>query len=215
MTEQLRLESTDSIAVIAPHPDDECLGVASALLTAPERTDVYVMTDGSRGSKERSIEEEAVVRKRQFEAEMAYVRPRKFVWLGFGDTKLGKHPEAADMIDFTQYTKVFLPWHESFHPDHRAAADMCCRAIKRQGATAECYSYEINAPFYRPTHYIDITDLAEEKRKLVRFHADQVGQENITLSLNAYRAAQFRSKPEIKYAECFLKLDAYAMAYNS
>ena len=185
MTEQLRLESTDSIAVIAPHPDDECLGVASALLTAPERTDVYVMTDGSRGSKERSIEEEAVVRKRQFEAEMAYVRPRKFVWLGFGDTKLGKHPEAADKIDFTQYTKVFLPWHESLHPDHRAAADMCCRAIKRQGATAECYSYEINAPFYRPTHYIDITDLAEEKRKLVRFHADQVGHENITLSLPA------------------------------
>ena len=215
MTEQLILESTDSIAIIAPHPDDECLGVASALLTAPERTDVYVMTDGSWGNKERSIEEEAVVRRKQFEAEMKYVKPRKYVWLGVEDTKLGKHPEAADKIDFTQYTKVFLPWHESLHPDHRAAADMCCRAIKNQGAAAECYSYEVNAPFHRPTHYIDITDLAEGKRKLVRFHADQVGQENITLSLNAYRAAQFLSKPEIKYAECFLKIDAYAKAYNN
>ena len=139
MTEQLILESTDSIAIIAPHPDDECLGVASALLMVPGRTDIYVMTDGSRGSKERSVEEEAEVRKRQFEAEMAYVRPRKYVWIGVEDTKLGKHPEAANKIDFTQYTKIFLPWHESLHPDHRAAADMCCRAIKRQEAAAECY----------------------------------------------------------------------------
>lgn len=212
MAENLIFESTDRIAIIAPHPDDECLGVASALLTAPERTDVYVLSDGSWGNKERSIEEEAVVRRKQFEAEMAYVKPHKYIWLGYEDTKLKKHYEAADKIDFTQYTKVFLPWHESLHPDHRAAADMCCRAIRTQKATAECYSFEINAPFHRPTHYIDITRIADEKRRLVRFHEDQVVQEDITLSLNAFRAAQLIRKPEIKFAECFLKIDPYEKA---
>ena len=215
MIEKLIIEETDSVAIIAPHPDDECLGVASALLRFPEKTDVYVLTDGSWGNKERSIEEEAVVRKKQFEAEMAYVKPRRYEWIGVEDTKLKKHYEAADKIDFTQYTKVFLPWHESLHPDHRAAADMCCRAISAQKATPECFSYEVNAPFHRPTHYVDITDIVEEKRKLIRFHEDQVQQEDITMSLNAFRAAQLIMKPEVKSAECFLKIDAYEKSYNN
>lgn len=212
MTEKLIIEKNDNIAIIAPHPDDECLGCAFALLRFPFQTDVYVMTDGCRGNNERSIEEEAVVRKNQFDAEMAYVRPRNYVWLGYEDTKLEEHYEAADRIDFTKYTKVFLPWHESLHPDHRAAADMCCKAIKAQNAAPECFSYEICAPFRRPTHYTDITDIAQEKRRLVRFHEDQVAQEEITLSLNAFRAAQLISKPEIKYAECFLKIDTLEKA---
>jgi LmbE family N-acetylglucosaminyl deacetylase len=215
MIEKLIIEETDSVAIIAPHPDDECLGVASALLRFPEKTDVYVLTDGSWGNKERSIEEEAVVRKKQFEAEMAYAKPRRYEWIGVEDTKLKKHYEAADKIDFTQYTKVFLPWHESLHPDHRAAADMCCRAIRAQKATPECFSYEVNAPFHRPTHYVDITDIVEEKRKLIRFHEDQVQQEDITMSLNAFRAAQLIMKPEVKSAECFLKIDAYEKSYNN
>jgi|GEM_PF-373553 len=215
MTERITFESGDRIAIVAPHPDDECLGVASALIRFPEQTDVYVLTDGSWGNPDRDHEEEAGIRKAQFEAEMAYVKPRRYEWFGYEDTKLRKHYEAADRIDFTQYTKIFLPWHESFHPDHRAAADMCCKAIIKQKATADCYSYEVNAPFRAPTHYIDITDIADEKRKLVRFHEDQVIQENMNLSLNAFRGAQFISKPEIEYVECFLKIDVLEAAYNN
>ena len=77
MREELIFDSDDSIAVIAPHPDDECLCAAAALIMAPERTDVYVISDGSHGFAERGIEEEAIVRKRQFDAEMDYVRPRR------------------------------------------------------------------------------------------------------------------------------------------
>ena len=72
--------------------------------------------------------------------------------------------------------------------------------------------YELNAPFRNPTHFINITSIEKEKRKLVRFHADQVDQENITLSLNAFRAAQLISKPDIRFAECFLKINPYEIA---
>ena len=137
MREELLFGGDDSIAVIAPHPDDECLCAAAALIMAPERTDVYVISDGSHGNLERSIEEEAVVRKRQFDAEMDYVKPRRHVWLGYEDTKLAEHFEAADEIDFTQYTKVFLPSNESPHPDHGACPYMCCETIMRQKALAE------------------------------------------------------------------------------
>lgn len=209
---ELLFDSNDRIAIIAPHPDDECIGVSSALLRAPAQTDVYVLTDGSHGNQEKSIQEEAAIRKAQFEAEMDYVKPASYHWLGFEDTRLSSHYEAADQIDFTRYTKVFLPWTQSLHPDHRAAAEMCCLAIRKQKALPECFMYELNAPFRNPTHFINITSIEKEKRKLVRFHADQVDQENVTLSLNAFRAAQLISKPDIRFAECFLKINPYEIA---
>ena len=110
MREELVFQPDDRIAIIAPHPDDECLGASAALLKAPDRTDVFVMTDGSHGFPGRPIEEEAAVRRAQFEAEMEYAGPRSWKWLGIEDTKLAEHQDAADQIDFTVYTKIFLPW---------------------------------------------------------------------------------------------------------
>ena len=147
MWEEIIFEDDDRIAVIAPHPDDECLGAAAALLLAPAKTDIDVLTDGSHGGKGKPLAEEARIRRRQFEAEMAYVKPHAWYWLGYEDTKLIEYQNAADEIDFTPYTKIFLPWLESFHPDHRAAAGICLATIRKQKASAECFTYEVNAPF--------------------------------------------------------------------
>ena len=214
MIQPIAFDEQDSIAVIAPHPDDECLGAASALLLAADRTDVFVITDGSHGNASRTVEEEAVVRKRQFEAEMEYVGPRSWHWLGVEDTKLTWNLHALDGIDFTGYTKIFMPWIESMHPDHVAAAQMCRSVLRKQKASAECWSYEITAPFYNPTHYIDICGIEAEKRKLIRFHEDQLDgdQEGITLSLNAFRGAWLQHSPACAYAEAYLRVDPWDYA---
>ena len=98
MIQPILFHEQDSIAVIAPHPDDECLGAASALLMAADRTDIYVLTDGSHGNPAKTVQEEAAIRKRQFEAEMEYVRPRSWHWLGVEDTKLASNLHALDDI---------------------------------------------------------------------------------------------------------------------
>ena len=214
MRERIVFQENDRIAVIAPHPDDECLGAAAALILAPDRTDIYVLTDGSHGNPEKRNGEEAEIRRAQFEAEMEAVKPHAWKWLGYEDTTLSGQPDAVDGIDFTPYTKIFLPWHQSPHPDHRAAALMCCKAIRRQKAQAECFMYEISTPFYRPTHCIDITELLEAKRRLIRFHGDQNAQEEINISLNLLRGAQMLSDPTCRYAECYLKADARKIGYN-
>jgi LmbE family N-acetylglucosaminyl deacetylase len=182
------------------------------LLKAPDRTDVFVMTDGSHGFPGRPIEEEAAVRRAQFEAEMEYAGPRSWKWLGIEDTKLAEHQDAADQIDFTVYTKIFLPWIKSLHPDHRAAAQICRTAIRKQKAEAECFSYEVNAPFYTPTHFADLTGLEDEKRRLAAFHEDQAEQPPITLSLNRFRAAQMLWREDVMCAECYLKIDPYDLS---
>ena len=148
------------------------------------------------------------MRKRQFDAEMNYVKPRKHVWLGYEDTKLDEHHEAGNDIDFTCYTKVFLPWNESPHPDHRACAYICCEAIVRQKASADCYMYELNVPFHTPTHFCDLTDVIEEKRKLIDFHEDQIKNKEIAITLNRFRGAQMLLHPSVEYAESYLKVDA-------
>ncbi len=210
MYQEIIFTEEDKIAVIAPHPDDECLGAAGVLLQAAARTDIYVLTDGSHGNMEHTVEEELAVRKKQFEAEMEYLRPHAWYWLGIEDTKLKEHRETVEKIDFKGYTKIFLPWLKSLHPDHVAAAQMCCKAIRRQGSTAECYSYEICAPFYNPRRYIDISEMEEQKRKLIRFHADQTEQERIVLALNAFRAAQM-IQPRYRYVECYEQIDVCAL----
>ena len=90
-------------------------------------------------------------------------------WFGLEDTTLSKQGTAADRIDFTPYTKIFLPWHQSPIGSRAAAPDVLRKAVRRQKAQAECYMYEISTPFYRPTHYVDITELLEDKRRLIRF----------------------------------------------
>lgn len=217
MWKEIQISQDDTVAVIAPHPDDECLGASFVLLTMPERTDIYVLTDGSHGNKEKTIEEEAQIRKAQFDKEMSYVNPRNIYWLGYEDTTLPSHPEAADSIDFSQYTKVFLPWNKSAHPDHRAASLMCCRAIMRQKAYPECYFYEVTVPFHTPTHYADISHLIDEKRRLIDCHVDQDYQKDITCSLNAFRASLLLvfAHTSVKYAECYLKADPFEIGYHN
>lgn len=207
---EIRFQDADRIAVIAPHPDDECLGAAAVLLLAPEKTDIYVLTDGGHGDPRETVSDEARIRKAQFEEEMKHVKPHAFFWIGVEDTTLGQNPEAVTPIDFKQYTKIFLPWKECLHPDHRAAALMCIKKIREQGGRAECFAYEIHAPFRKPTHYIDITALEQNKRALVRCHGYQAEKmERAVLSLNAFRAAQMDWMPEIHYAEAYEKIDVY------
>ena len=203
MREKIIFTKEDRIAIVAPHPDDECIFAAAALLLASDQTDVFVLTDGSHGNTSRSIEEEAAIRKKQFDAEMEYVKPHAVYWFGIEDTKLSENTRIVHSIDFTPYTRIFLPWIESLHPDHRAAAEMCMSEIRKQGCHAECYSGEVYKPFPSPSHYIDITSLAEEKRRLIRFHEDQAALEEVVLSLNAFRAAQMMHLPECKFAECY------------
>ena len=206
MSKKIIFTEEDRIAIIAPHPDDECMYAAGVLLLASDRTDIFVLTDGSHGNKEHSIKEEAAIRKNQFDAEMAYIKPHAVTWFGIEDTKLSENAGIIRKIDFTPYTRIFLPWIESLHPDHRAAAAMCIDEIRKQGCHAECYSGEIYKPFPLPSHYIDITSLEEEKRRLIRFHEDQTVLENVVLSLNAFRAAQMMYMPECRFAECFVEV---------
>ena len=204
----LRIAEDERVVVVAPHPDDESLGAASVLLGHPGQTDVFMVSDGSLGNPAVDPEEMAARRKAEFERAMAIVQPRGFRWLGFPDARLAEHPECADAIDFTCYTKAFLPWVDSLHPDHRALARFCLSRMREQGAGCEAYLYEVQAPFRCPTHFIDITDVVERKRELISCYESTLElypQDEVTLALNKFRSCQ-REEPT-RWCECFLHVN--------
>ena len=206
--EQLDISPTDKIAVIAPHPDDECLGASAALIRHASQTDIYVLTDGCYGSKTTPPDEEAVIRKQQFEAEMQLVKPNAWHWLGMPDKGLSDRHGYFEPFDFAGYDLIFIPWQESLHPDHRAAANEFVQFAAAKKLKAKLFSYEINAPFSRPTHYCDITDIYPQKAELVRCHKDQLTsyrQDILCESLNRFRASQRNLQDA--YCECYLFVD--------
>lgn len=208
----LEVGEDERVVVVAPHPDDESLGAGGVLLAHPGIADVFVVSDGSLGDPSVPPDQMASKRRSEFERAMAIARPASFHWLGFPDAHLAEHSECADAIDFTRYSKAFLPWTGSLHPDHRALARFCLDRMRRQDADCEAYSYEVQAPFRSPTHFFDITDVVEGKRELIGCYESTLAlypQDEVTLALNKFRSCQ-REEPT-RWCECFLRVDCDGM----
>jgi LmbE family N-acetylglucosaminyl deacetylase len=73
---------------------------------------------------------------------------------------------------------VFTHWPIDNHPDHRAIANLTYEAWKQLKRRFALYYYEVSdgddtTQFPAPTHYVDITDVAETKKAACYAHANQ------------------------------------------
>ena len=204
----LTVKKDDYILILAPHPDDEAIGMGGMLALYAPQCDVIVMTDGSRGSKSIPPQVESEIRKRQFQREMEYISVHAYKWMGYPDGSLLGQAECMDAIDFSPYTKIFLPWGNDNHSDHTATFIYAMEKIKKINRSIEVYQYEVHVPLHDITDYLDITDQIEEKCKLICFHEDQIESvpyDEIVKSLDKYRACQ--AKNADRYFEAYLKTE--------
>ena len=186
----------DKIAIIAPHPDDECIGCGGIMAKYPSICDVFIVTDGRQGNKNVSPAKEAEIRKKQFEKEMEFAKVNSFYWLGYEDGALMMCGENyLDDIDFSQYTKIFIPWGDDNHADHTAVYECALNVFRKQNIRADVFQYEVHVPFHDVTHYADITDVMKKKETMIKYHTDQVNSipyHSIAEALAKYRACQGR-----------------------
>ena len=92
------------------------------------------------------------------------------------DGTLLSHTDCMVGICLKEYSKIFVTGILEDHPDHKAAF-LCIReAAKRTVAKEmpECYLYEVHTPLQSPTHFLDISDVVEEKCRLIRIHRSQL-----------------------------------------
>ena len=62
----LDIRDNDRILIIAPHPDDECIGPGGVLLQYAKQCEVIVLTDGRQGQGDTAPEKEKQIRKQEF-----------------------------------------------------------------------------------------------------------------------------------------------------
>ncbi|MET0199788.1 PIG-L family deacetylase [Rhodococcus sp. RS1C4] len=131
--------------VVAPHPDDEVLGVGGLMSLAAAsgiRVSVVAVTDGGAshpGSP--TMSEAQLIDERPREARRALtelgldVDP---IRLGFPDGDVAAHEDElaralTELLSGGQGTWCLTPWRGDRHPDHEATARACLTASRRVG----------------------------------------------------------------------------------
>ena len=131
------------VLVVAPHPDDEVLGVGGLLAllqAAGSQVELVAVTDGEASNPGGSIAPSALAVLRQAETAAALehlgVRPPgRHLHLPDGGGALLEQPVVAALVDVLDPDTWLLgPWSRDGHPDHEAVGRACETAAARAGA---------------------------------------------------------------------------------
>ncbi len=192
----LEIKPNDNILIIAPHPDDECIGPGGVLCLYPKQCSVIVLTDGREGQGDVLPDIAKKIRKTEFVEEMRYLGIRDYQMFDYKDSTLIQHTDCLQQVNLSVYTKIFVTSNHDNHSDHTAAYVGICQAIHKQKIrNVEVYLYEIHVPLSNITHILDITDVIDIKQRLIRFHQSQIKglpYDRYAKCMAEYRALQNR-----------------------
>ena len=216
-----------NVLVIAPHRDDEILGVGGTILkrkAAGHRVTVCIVTSSKDCDlPERTAKYTAMVQK-EMEAAHKFCGIDKFVGLPFEPVVLENYPRASlnkallDLIIEEKPEEVYLPFWGDMQKDHRVTTDaaMVVLRAKYNHPVRRIYAYEtlsetgINLPTvdnaFNPNVFEDISDYLDAKNKALSFFKSQVQAFPDLRSLEAVEAlAKFRGATvNVRAAEAFM-----------
>lgn len=199
-----RLDRIEKTLVLAPHPDDESIWCGGLLLKF--HPTVIVMTDGRHGGEDGCEEETIRIRHEELAKAMRLAGVTDFSELGIEDGQLAgaDFGEIARRIHLEDYETIFLPAPHDAHPDHAAVWSSLAPFIKEG---QQVFLYDGWSALAAPTHYLDISDIIKEKKRLVQLYASQeayVCYSERVAALNYYRG--LLSYPAVKYAEAYQRI---------
>lgn len=211
------------VLVIAPHPDDEIIGVGGTIskrCKAGDEVFVCVVTKGV----EPLFPAEVVNRTRE-ECRKAdkMLGVKETIFLDFPSVMLETVPryelngKITEIIQSVQPDEVYIPHRGDMQLDHQMVVDSAMVGVRPKYAhvVKRVYAYETlsetgwNIPNVQnefiPTVYEDITDTYDEKMKAMGIFETQLGDFPAARSLGAIEAlARFRgSTVNVKAAEAF------------
>jgi LmbE family N-acetylglucosaminyl deacetylase len=175
----LSLSKVSSIFIIAPHQDDESIGAGGTLLLAAKtgtRINVLHVTDGLQRDRRESENEYMQIRHTEAEKACSYFSG---IIDRLGISNIRPKPSILDidrlsnLICRLQPDVLMLPWLLDVPPKHRLANHLLWLANKHK-CLPECevWAYQVHNTLY-PNGYVDITDVAEQKRDMIRCFRSQ------------------------------------------
>jgi N-acetylglucosamine malate deacetylase 1 len=212
-----------SVLVVAPHPDDECLGaggVIALLASAGQEVTVLTLAGHRPPLYPPGVYEQTV---REAHEAHAVLGVRKSVFLDYPAVTLAEYPVAEvnsrvqRVFDETRPKIVLLPFPDR-HVDHRIAfhaAVVAARPVRAGTGIEVVAMYETLSethwnvpgaePQFAPNWTVDITPVIDKKIAAYRQYASQVSKPPGPRSAEAVEAlAVFRgSQASVGYGEAF------------
>ncbi|MGI8603237.1 MAG: PIG-L deacetylase family protein [Verrucomicrobiales bacterium] len=201
------------ILVIAPHPDDEAIGLGGTLRRHIEQGDhveVIFLTSGEKGSPTHSPEQLRPMREREAEAAANI--------LGYQHLEFWRQPDGAlevtddlvarlaSKLNETRPNLVYVPHEGEMHPDHRAAARLVARAAASLNHDApSVLLFEVWTPLQQFDYVEDISAQIDTKLNAIRAHKSQcdiMRFDEAAKALSRYRG-EMHCWPGGPYAEVF------------
>jgi len=177
------------VLVIAPHADDEVLGVGGTLARHVARGDsveVIVLTDGARGTADGSAELGLIEQRREEAvAGMAQLGVTQCEFWGLPE---GHAPDAnilgalalrlAMRVATSQPALVFAPWIGEEHADHYQAARLARLGLALSAWDGLALGYEVWSTL-EPRWLVDVGVVWEQKSAALAEHASQLGHTDL------------------------------------
>ena len=212
---------TSRITIIAPHPDDETLGVGGAISKFSNLGSEISILILSGHLPPLYSEDSFIKTKKEAEEAFDFLGVKNYQFAEIPATYIHQRPVSevnGKINDFLKQNKpnvVFLPFPDR-HIDHRVIFDSSVVACRPVGKDFPKYvlSYETlsethwNVPgieaTFQPDLFIDISENIEQKLQALSFYKSQITA-NDSRSKDACKAlARFRgSQNGCKYAEAF------------
>jgi LmbE family N-acetylglucosaminyl deacetylase len=204
--------------VIAPHQDDEAIGAGGTLLIASAagvRIDVLYVTDGAAKTPPYAASSSESIQVRNREAQEACSK------LGASMhhlhiSNLAPKPTVShldrlsEVIHALNPQVVMAPWILDSPAKHRLVNHLLWLAHKRNRLPDfEVWGYQVHNTLF-PNGYVDITDVAEKKREILRcFRSqNQFGQcyDHLAMGMAAWNTRFLDRSPRRRYIEVFFTL---------
>lgn len=196
------------ILAIGAHPDDIEFGCGGTLIKYSMRADdifLLVLTKGGVGG-------EPETRKEEQERAGRFLNIKQIFWGNFSDTQIPTGRELIlaieNVMNQIKPDIIFFNYFNDIHQDHRAIANGSITATRY---VENVLFYEVpTTQGFEPDIFVDITDVLDQKLKLLEAHSSQVDKTRIphlTILESAKSCANFRGfQGRVKYAEGFKSL---------
>ena len=169
--------------IIGAHPDDPETGCGGTMILLKragwEVVSVY-MTKGEGGIVGKTHDEAASIRtlEAQKACEILQARPVFMTQIdGVSEINKARYVEMRELIAQESPDIVFTHWPIDSHPDHRVCSLLVYDAWRRLDYSFELYYFEVmsgtQTQLFHPTDYVDISSVAEQKRRACYCHESQ------------------------------------------
>lgn len=204
----MKINQDDKILIVAPHPDDESIGMGGFLSLYGPQCDVLLVTDGREGHKGtvEDIDEFVLKRKMEIESACRIANVHDLFCLNIEDRMALKNRNKIRNFDISKYTCVFVPNRNETHVDHCVLYSIFRRKLTRK---QKLFEYEVWTPMSKANMYLDISEVVAKKKKMISQHKSQLIDCNYIdkiLALNFYRGMYYHCDYAEAYNECNLSL---------